>query len=123
MKLLAEVVTSHTAMMALSRRILCLVRSDDDLDYPLAVFSDVVQRVGGGKMFWKRERRAKLGFFSSFEVIMLSKRACRTKTKGAGRTTGLLLKQALRSKPGNNSRLALHVANAMLLERKACQLR
>ena len=73
-------------------------------------------------MFWKRERSAKLGFFSSFEVITLSEGACRAKTKGAGRTTGLLLKQALRSKPGNNSRLALHMANAMLLERKACQL-
>jgi hypothetical protein len=76
---------------------------------------------GWGENVWKRE--TKLGFFSSFEVTMLSERACRTKTKGAGRTTGLLLKQALRSKPGNNSRLALHVANAMLLERKACQLR
>ena len=74
-----------------------------------------------GENVWKRE--TKLGFFSSFEVTMLSERACRTKTKGAGRTTGLLLKQALRSKPGNNSRLALHVANAMLLKRKACQLR
>lgn len=45
MKLLGDIVTSHTVMMALSCRILDLVLNDDDLDYTVLVFSDVVQHL------------------------------------------------------------------------------